>query len=166
MTAVKAKLTRLSWLVSVRNGQIKIADATRARMLREVERLEDWDNCKLTLTREARPKTHKQLGLWHVALIPQIQDFFMSTEGVFKSVDRVKQEMCTQFLKPRPQYYTDGSPVMVNLPHPERKGVFYQWHFEKQPSLEDLDVDEMRSLIDAVLNYFHHDRGYPLRVGK
>ena len=63
------------------------------------------------------------------------------------------------FLPKEKQYYTDGSPVMLILQHPERKGVTYQWHLEKTPSLADLSIEQMRGFIDAILEYYLHERG-------
>lgn len=155
------RLTELSYLGSLKSGKITMP---RARMKRELALCEDEPDIEIIIRREKRPKTWSQIKVFHGPIVDQIQADYMAREGVYKSEDRIKQELKEMFLKKEPQFYNDGSPVIIKIQHPERKGVTYDWHYEKLPSLADLSIEQMRDFIDAILNYFLHERGLDIQI--
>ena len=150
------RLTQLRYLGSLQSGKLKIP---RERMERELAMCEDEQDIEVIIRREKQPKTWAQISAFHGPIIEQIQADEMAREGLYRSEDRVKQELKEMFLKKEKQYYNDGSPVIIKIQHPERKGVTYDWHFEKLPSLADLTLQQMRGFIDEILNHFLHERG-------
>lgn len=94
------KLTKLLYLGDIKNGKFYLSDAARKRMALEISKIKDTENVRLTFTPEAKPKTHKQLGLWYAAIIPQIQDFYQTNEGRYIGADHLTDDLCAMFLKP------------------------------------------------------------------
>jgi hypothetical protein len=43
----------------------------------------------------------------------------MATQGVYQCAEKIKHDLKEMFLHKEKQYYTDGSPVMLTLQHPE-----------------------------------------------
>ena len=155
------KLKQLTYLGAIKNGKL-IAPEKRIKL--ELSQIEDTPDVVIIIRPEKRPKTHEQIKLFHGPMIEQIQAFYMATEGAYISHDVIKSDLKEQFLPKEKQYYSDGSPVMVKIQHPERKGVTFAWHMEKVPSLSDLSIEQMRSFIDAVLRYFLHERGLHIEI--
>jgi len=160
-TRQKRKLHRLSWLVEIKDGKML---APRPRMLKEISELADVPNAELILSQAANPKTHRQLRALHGPIIEQLQNFYMTEEGVYKSADRVKHKLKVQFLHPKKCYWDDGSPVILRIIHPTKPGVSMDWHKEELPSLADLDIEQMNSFITAILEYFLHERGWVIEI--
>lgn len=150
------RLTELKYLGSIKSGKLH---APRDRMSKELFQIDDEDDVEIVIRREKRPKSWPQIKTFHGPIVNQVQAHYMDTEGLYKSPDRIKRELKEQFLSKEKQFYDDGSPVMIKVAHPERKGVFYDWHMEVIPSLADLSVEQMRGLIDTILAYFLHERG-------
>lgn len=157
------RLTQLRYLGSLKSGKLKIP---RERMERELAMCEDELDIEVIIKREKTAKTRAQINAFHGPIIEQIQADEMAREGLYRSEDRVKQELKEMFLKKEPQYYNDGSPVIIKIQHPERKGVTYDWHFEKLPSLADLSIEQMRAFISAILDHFLHERGLDIQIDK
>lgn len=157
----KRKLHRLSWLVEIKDGKML---APRQRMVQEISELLDVPEAELILTQAVNPKTHRQLRTLHGHIIAQIQDFYMAVDGVYKSADRVKHELKSQFLQPVKRYWDDGSPVIIPITHPTKPGIKMDWHMEELPSLADLDIEQMNSFIAAILEYFLHERGLSIEI--
>jgi len=155
------KLTELRYLASIKGGRLV---APEKRIKAELANTEDTEDVLIIIRREKQPKTWKQLKVLHGPIIEQIQSFYMATEGSYISSDVIKADLKERFLPKEKQYYSDGSPVMIKIKHPERKGVTFDWHMEKVPSLSDLSIEQMRSFIDAVLMYFLHDRGLVIEI--
>lgn len=155
------KLTKRYYTGSLENGKLFVpGDRIKADMLRYA----DEPVVEITIAPERREKTHAQLAVFHGPIIEQIQSFYMAVDGVYKSDDRIKEELKNQFLPKVPQFYSDGSPVIIKVRHPEKKGVFYDWHFEKAPSLADLSIEQMRGFISEILEYFLHERGLEIQI--
>lgn len=138
--------------------------APRGRMVKEISELADVPEAELVLTQAVNPKTHRQLRTLHGPIIEQLQDFYMATEGVYKSADRIKHELKSQFLQPVKRYWDDGSPVILRIKHPTKEGVAMDWHMEELPSLADLDIEQMNSFITSILEYFLHERGWHIEL--
>lgn len=151
----------LSYLCSTKSGKL-IAPTKRIR--EEVAKLPDCEDLMLVIKEEKRSKTYEQIKCFHGPIIEQVQACFLEQDGEYKSEDRIKKELKEQFLGYEKQYYSDGSPVMLKLPHPERKGVFYEYHYCELPSLADLSIDKMRAFIDAIITYFLHERSWPIVI--
>jgi hypothetical protein len=155
------RLTELRYLASLKSGKLQLP---RERMAAELSELEDEEGVEVIIRREKRRKTYEQLKAFHGPICEQVQQHYMDTEGLFKSLDHVKEELKEAFLQKEPQFYDDGSPVMVKIKHPERKGVNYDWHMEKIPSLADLSIEQMNGFISAILEYFLHERGFDIVI--
>ena len=155
------RLKPLHYLASLKNGKLTLP---RARMEKELAMFEDEPDVEVIIRREKRPKTWPQLKVFHGPIIEQIQSDMMATQGVYQCAERIKNDLKEMFLPKEKQYYTDGSPVMLTLQHPERKGVTYQWHLEQTPSLADLSIEQMRGFIDAILEYYLHERGLQIVI--
>ena len=126
-------------------------------MERELAMCEDEPDVEVIIRREKRPKTWEQLKAFHGPIIEQVQADTMARDGVYKCAEQIKDELKNQFLPKVKQYYSDGSPVMIQVQHPERRGITYAWHLEKTPSLETLSVEQMRGFIDAIVDYYWHE---------
>mgnify|MGYP003559068863 FL=1 len=150
------RLKPLHYLASLKDGKLTLP---RARMEKELAMCEDEPDVEVIIRREKRPKTWPQLKVFHGTIIEQVQADMMATQGVYQCAEKIKHDLKEMFLPKEKQYYTDGSPVMLTLQPPERKGVTYQWHLEKTPSLADLSIEQMRGFIDAIIEYYLHDRG-------
>lgn len=155
------KLTTLEYAVEIVNGTLV---APRDRMKREFSELEDCPNAVLILKQDSLDKTHRQLRTFHGTMIEQIQAFIMATEGLYKSADRIKQELKDQFLTKVKRYWDDGSPVILKIAHPTKPGVSMDWHMEETPSLSTLSIDQMRAFIDAILDYYLHTAGLHIEI--
>lgn len=148
------RLKPLHYLASLKDGKLTLP---RARMEAELKLCEDEPDVEVIIRREKRPKTWEQLKAFHGPVIEQVQADKMSRDGVYKCADQIKDELKNQFLPKVKQYYSDGSPVMIQVLHPERPGITYAWHLEKTPSLETLSVEQMRGFIDAIVDYYWHE---------
>lgn len=119
-------------------------------------------NIKISIPK--REKSYEQIKAFHGTIIDQVQEYHQERNGVFKSKDRIKDELKNEFLVPKKQYWSDGSPMMIKVPHPERKGVYFEYHLEKVPSLADLTVEEMNDFITSIIDNFTHERNYPIII--
>lgn len=155
------RLTEIRYIGSLKNGKLELP---RDRMARELAQYDDEEDIEVIIRREKRQKTWEQIKTFHGPIVNQAQAHYMDTEGEFKSLDRIKQDLKDQFLPKEKQYYDDGSPVMITIQHPERKGVTYKWHLEETPSLADLSIEQMRGFIDAILAYFLHEREFKIEI--
>lgn len=157
------RLNELKYLASLKDGKLTLP---RKRMEKELAMCEDEPDVEVIIRREKRPKTWAQIKAFHGPVIDQVQADFMAREGVYKSADRIKQELKEMFLPKEKQFYNDGSPVMIKIAHPERKGVVYEWHLERLPSLADLSIEQMRGFIDAIIEYFRHEVGLEIIIDR
>ena len=155
------RLTSLHYLASLKDGKLVLP---RDRMKRELAQCLDEPDIEVVIKREKRPKTWPQIKVFHGPIIEQIQADMMATQGVYQCEERIKHDLKEQFLPKEKQYYSDGSPVMLTLRHPEYKKATYQWHLEKTPSLADLSIEQMRGFIDAILDFYLHERGLQIVI--
>ena len=149
------KIKQLSYLALIQGGKLIIP--ARKRMQQEIANLEDEPDVLVTIEREKTPKTWPQIKTFHGPIVEQVQAFIEQTEGVYKSPDRVKAILKNMFLEKEKLYWSDGSPKMVTIPHPERKNVSMEWHEARLPSLADLSIEQMRAFIEAILEYYFHE---------
>lgn len=156
-----AKKINLSYLCSLERGKLKLP---RQRVLDELSKLPDCENLVLTIKEEKTPKTYEQIKAFHGTVCEQVQACYLEQDGEFKALDKIKAELKEQFLGREKQYFSDGSPVMLKIPHPERKGVFYEYHYEAVPSLADLSIEQFRGFIDEIIAYFLHQRGWQIVI--
>lgn len=158
---MKRKLTSLSWPVTISNGELHVP---RERMFKDIAQLADNPEAMLLLKPIDNPKTHRQLRTFHGPIIEQVQSFIMATDGVYKSVDRIKYDLKEQFLQKRKKYWDDGSPVIWKIQHPTKPGVCMEWHVEEVPSLSELSIDEARGFINDILEFYLHERGLTIVI--
>lgn len=160
-TEPKRKLVQLLYLCEIKYGQLL---APRHRIRKDLAEMHDCPEVEMRLRPVGKNKTLAQLAVFHGPIIEQIQAHYMAAEGVYKCRERIKSELKDQFLPKKKQYWDDGSPVLVKIPHPEKKGVWYHWHLEQTPSLSTLTVDGFRGFIDAILAYFLHSEGLSIEI--
>lgn len=149
------KLTQLLYLCEIKDGQLL---APRPRIRKDLSEMADCPEVEMRLRPAGKNKTLEQLAVFHGPIIEQIQAHYMACEGVYKCRERIKWELKDQFLPKEKQYWDDGSPILLKIPHPEKKGVWYHWHFEQTPSLSTLTIDAFRAFIDAIINHFLHEK--------
>lgn len=157
----KRKLISLSWIVEVKDGKLIVPGE---RLKKEISELQDTPEARLQLAPMENPKTHRQLRTFHGCIVPQVQAFEMATGGVYKSLDRIKYELKEKFLEKRKRYWDDGSPVIIKISHPTKSGVSMDWHMEELPSLSKLTIDQARSFIDRILEYYLHECGLHIEI--
>lgn len=132
--------------------------ADKQAIAADVARMKDGD-VSVEIKPYVRSKTYEQLKAFHGVVVPQVQAFIENREGMLYTAERVKDDLKAAFLKKVKEFYSDGTPVLIKLPHPERKGVFYEWHKEDVPSLADLKVDEMNQFISDIIAHFWEKHG-------
>lgn len=155
--------TQLSYEAQIIAGQLAIQD--RATMQREIKGLPEGTNVLLIVKPRGKAKTNAQLRAFHGPVLEQIQAWELETNGVYKDVAHIKHELKQAFLPKVKQYFDDGAPKIVKVPHPERKKVFMDWHVEETPSLAKLSKSEMRSFFDAFRHYYLHECGLDIEIG-
>lgn len=124
----------------------------------DVAKMKDGD-VSVEIKPYVRSKTYEQLKAFHGVVVPQVQAFIEDREGMHYTPERVKDDLKAEFLQKVKQYYSDGTPVMVKMQHPEKPKVSYMWHFEKTPSLADLKVDEMNQFLSDIIAHFWEKHG-------
>lgn len=127
--------------------------ANKQAIAADVTKMKDGD-VSVEIKPYVRSKTYEQLKAFHGVVVPQVQGIIEKFEGMCYTTERVKDDLKAAFLKKVKEFYSDGSPVLIKLPHPEKKGVFYMWHKEDVPSLADLKVDEMNQFISDIIAHF------------
>lgn len=156
------RLTTLTFLARVHSGKIV---SNRDEIARAVSTVDDCEML-IILRRITGRGCGKMMRAFHGPILQQIQADLMAREGRYKDVERIKAELKEQFLGKRKQHWSDGSPVIIQMPHPERKGVTFDWHLETVPSLADLSREEFRAFIDAILDHYLHEQGLDIQVGE
>jgi hypothetical protein len=157
----KRYLVHLSWSVRVENGAMIVP---YNQMLQDIERLKDCPAATLTLEPEGDEKTGPQIRAFHGPIVRQVQDWIMANEGVYKSVDRVKYELKDRFLEKQKKYWSDGSPVIIKIQHPTKKGVSTEWHMEELPSLSKLGMSHMRGFIEAIMEFYWNEYEFRIEI--
>lgn len=109
---------------------------------------------RVSLSEPPRSRTLRQNAAFHGTIREQVQKYYQDVEGQYKSLDRIKDELKKDFLIPAPQYYDDGSPVIVEVPHPEKKGVMYKYHLQKVPDTSELTLEEFNDFITSIIDHF------------
>jgi len=126
--------------------------------------LKEGEEFLLSIEKAKRWKTLKQLRAFHGPVCEQVQRYWRDEHGEWKSLDRVKEELKDEFLVKKKQYYDDGSPVLLKLPHPSHKNAVYLWHLEQTPSLKDLSIEEMTDFIEQIINHYWHEKGWQITI--
>ena len=155
--------TQLSYDASIIKGQLFIPN--RVAMKNDFLEIGDCDHVIVIVKPESPGKTNAQLRAFHSAILGQIQDFEMATNGLYKTKDRIKHELKEMFLQKKRRYWSDGSPVIIRIQHPEKKGVFMEWHMEEVPSLAKLTKNQMREFFDAIRDHYLHNHGLDIQIG-
>ena len=155
--------TQLTYHCSIVKGQIFVPN--RAQMQRDFKEIQDCENVLLIVKPEGEAKTSAQIRAFHGPILEQIQAWEMATNGKYKTKDRIKYELKDQFLKKQRRYWSDGSPVIIKIQHPEKKGVFMDWHMEEVPSLSKLTKNQIREFFDAIRDYYLHEFALDIQIG-
>ena len=160
---VMPDFTQLTYDASIVKGQLLIPD--RAAMKKDFLEIGDCDSVQLIIKPKGHEKTNAQLRAFHKPILEQIQAFEMATNGLYKTKDRIKHELKEMFLQKKRRYWSDGSPVIIRIQHPEKKGVFMEWHMEEVPSLAKLTKNQMREFFDAIRDHYLHTYGLDIQIG-
>jgi len=135
---MQKEFNQLTYSASIIKGQLHIPN--RVAMKNDFLEIGDCESVTLIIKPEGPGKTNAQIRAFHGPILEQIQAYEMAMNAIYKTKDRIKHELKEMFLDKVPQFYDDGSPVLIKIRHPERKGVTYDWHYEKVPSLADLSL--------------------------
>ena len=142
-------------IARIENGKLI---AHKQAIASDVAKMKDGD-VSIEIKPYVRPKTWEQLKAFHGIIVPQVKAFIENREGMSYTVERIKDDLKAEFLQKVKQYYDDGTPVMIKMAHPDKKNVSYLWHFEKVPSLADLNVSEMNQFISDIIAHFWEKHG-------
>ena len=142
-------------LARIESGKL-IAD--KQAIARDAAKMKDGD-VSVEIKPYVRSKTWEQLKAFHGVIVPQVKAFIENREGMSYTVERIKDDLKNTFLSKVKQYYSDGTPVMIKMQHPDKKNVSYLWHMEVLPSLADLKVDEMNQFISDIIAHFWEAHG-------
>lgn len=158
-----ADFTKLTYRAAIVIGQLFIPD--RKQMQADFKEIAHCENVIVTVMPEGEEKTNAQIRAFHGPILEQIQAFEMATNGRYKTKDRIKHELKEMFLQKKKRYWTDGSPVILRIQHPEKKGVTMDWHMEEVPSLAKLTKNQMREFFDAIREYYLHNFALDIQIG-
>lgn len=144
----------------INDGKLILDRATLDKKIKEAGNVDE-----LTLViKDGRVRSPEQNRAFHGTILDQVQQVHMEVDGEFMSKDRLKEKLKEMFLPKVKRYYTDGSAVMVKIPHPERHGVFFNWHLEEVPSTAELDVDQFTAFITEIKSHYLHNYGYSIEI--
>lgn len=135
----------------------------RKSLERKVQENPDTEGLTL-LIKDGRVRSPEQNRAFHGTILDQVQQIHMEVDGEFISKDRLKERLKEMFLPKVKRYYTDGSAVMVKIPHPERDGVYFNWHLEETPSTADLDVEQFTAFITEIKSHYLHNYGHAIEI--
>ena len=118
--------------------------------------LSQMADCDVTVTIQNAPNrtTAAQNAYFHGVIVPTIQAFEKETTGIDKDAATVKEELKNSFLPKRKKFYSDGSPVIISVQHPEKRFAQFEWHLELCPSLSELNYSEFKSFISRVQAHY------------
>lgn len=142
-------------IARIESGKL-IAD--KQAIARDTAKMKDGD-VSIEIKPYVRSKTWEQLKAFHGVIVPQVKAFIEDREGISYTIERIKDDLKNTFLSKAKQFYSDGTPVMVKMAHPDKKNVHYMWHLETVPSLADLKVDEMNQFISDIIAHFWEAHG-------
>lgn len=142
-------------LARIENGKLI---ANKQAIAAGVAKMKDGD-VSVEIKPYIRSKTYEQLKAFHGVIVPQVRAFIEDREGMSYTAEKIKDDLKAEFLQKVKQYYDDGSPVMIKMQHPDKKGVSYMWHYETVPSLADLKVNEMNQFISDIIAHFWEKYG-------
>lgn len=156
--------TQLTYSASIVKGQLMIHN--RAAMKNDFLDIGECEAVTVIIKPESDGKTNAQIRTFHGPILEQIQAWEMAINGLYKTKDRIKHEVKEMFLQKRRRYWSDGSPVIIKIQHPEKKGVFMEWHMEEVPSLSKLTKNQMREFFDAIRDHYLHNHGLDIQIGE
>lgn len=133
-------------------------------MQRDFKEIGDCENVQLIIKPEGDEKTSAQIRAFHGPILEQIQSWEMATNGIYKTKDRIKHDLKERFLQKKRRYWSDGSPVIIRIQHPEKKGVSMDWHMEEVPSMAKLSKNQMREFIDAIRDHYLHEYALDIQI--
>ena len=157
------ELTTLTYNCSILNGQLFVPN--RAQMQADFKEIKDCEKLLMIIKPEGEEKTSAQIRAFHGPILDQIQSWEMACNGRYKTKDRIKHELKEAFLQKKRRYWSDGSPVIIRIQHPEKKNVTMDWHMEEVPSLSTLTKNQMREFFDAIRDYYLHQHGLDIEIG-
>jgi len=160
---MQKEFNQLTYSASIIKGQLHIPN--RVAMKNDFLEIGDCESVTLIIKPESPGKTNAQIRAFHGPILEQIQAYEMAMNAIYKTKDRIKHELKEQFLTKQRRYWSDGSPVIIKIQHPEKKGVFMEWHMEEVPSLAKLTKNQMREFFYAIRDHYLHNHGLDIQIG-
>lgn len=146
-------MTTKTYTGHIINGRITGIGQQLSNDIKDIESQE----ILLTIEPVRRTKTLQQLRAFHGTVLDQVQQCHMEHDGEYMSKDKIKYSLKERFLDKRPLYWSDGTPVMNKVEHPEKPGVYFQYHVKTVPSLADLTKEQMMRFIEAIISEYWHN---------
>lgn len=146
-----ARRKKVSVPASVVGGKLVFDD--RDLFIRQVSELADSQHMQVDVY-PLNPKTAEQIRAFHGPVCRQVQEIIRELDGTLHQLDMVKHMLKDRFLPKRKRFFTDGTPVMQRIPHPDQDGAFFMHHLEEMPSLSELTMEEMTEFINNIISHF------------
>lgn len=135
----------------------------RRSLEQKIQESPDVDELTLVI-KDGRVRSPQMNRAFHGTILDQVQQAHMDVDGEFISKDRLKDKLKEMFLSKVKRYYSDGSPVMVKIPHPEKQDVFFHWHLQEVPSTADLGMEEFSAFINEIQSHYLHNYGCDIQI--
>ncbi len=137
----------------ITNGKITGIGKELSEDIKDIES----ESILMTIQFVKNSKTLQQLRVFHGAILDQVQQCHMEHDGEYMSKDKLKYQLKDRHLDKVPMYWSDGSPIMNRVEHPEKAGVYFQYHVKTVPSLADLSKEQMMRFIEAIISEYWHN---------
>lgn len=154
------KILKLKYNCQVKNGRITGIKNDLENDLRNIE----FADIVLIIEEIGDRKTLSQLKAFHGPVLDQVQRCHLENEGEYRSTDKIKEQLKDQFLEKKPIYWSDKTPVMAKVEHPEKDGVFFQYHVKATPSLSELSIAEMNNFITDIIDYYWQNYNWSIVI--
>lgn len=146
-------MTTKTYTGHIINGRITGIGQQLSNDIKDIESQE----ILLTIEPVRRTKTLQQLRAFHGTVLDQVQQCHMEMDGEYMSKDKIKFQLKERHLDKKLLYWSDGTPVMNKVEHPEKPGVYFQYHVKTVPSLADLTKEQMMRFIEAIISEYWHN---------
>lgn len=153
-------MTTKTYTGHIINGRITGIGQQLSNDIKDIESQE----ILLTIEPVRRTKTLQQLRAFHGTVLDQLQQCHMEMDGEYMSKDKIKFQLKERHLDKKLLYWSDGTPVMNKVEHPEKPGVYFQYHVKTVPSLRDLSKEEMSKFIEAIIYEYWHNYNYQIKI--
>lgn len=155
-------MTTKTYTGHIINGRITGIGQQLSNDIKDIESQE----ILLTIEPVRRTKTLQQLRAFHGTVLDQVQQCHMEMDGEYMSKDKIKFQLKERHLDKKLLYWSDGTPVMNKVEHPEKPGVYFQYHVKTVPSLADLTKEQMMRFIEAIISEYWHNYQFSIVINE